>query len=417
MKHVDRPTKAQGWHACVHVAMVEPAGLPADVIAAVDKMAEFKVRNGDAFESMIRQKQRDNPKFAFLFDTSSPAHAYYQYKLSQFQQTLQPAPQPQPHALPNAAAPYYAPQMLPQPIAPNPQMQQHYHAPAPMPTAPMPMQYNMAPQQHPPAARPLSAMTMPVGLLATLLNERVQSGGRPLSAAPLRPNELPPCLPAIVPPLPRVLAAVERYYGGEMPLARAKPPPPPSDRPRRRERRSRSRSRSPRRAPASHSAGLGDNRNDVRGGGGGGLGGCSSAGEYERPLAAAQAEMGVREDGRYECSALLPWLRLMGQVAMACVTALAVVAEVAAAATRAAPPCTRLLLHSAFAINCIQCRRRPRAEARWPRCPAAAQCAHRRLRRVPQAPLKPVQRRRDGQQVENVLEPALNVFGTLCICT
>ena len=46
-------------------------------------MAEFKVRNGEAFESLIKQKQRDNPKFSFLFDTASPAHAYYQYKVSQ----------------------------------------------------------------------------------------------------------------------------------------------------------------------------------------------------------------------------------------------------------------------------------------------------------------------------------------------
>ena len=42
------------------------AELPPDVAAAVDKMAEFKVRNGDAFEKMIREKHSNDPKFAFL---------------------------------------------------------------------------------------------------------------------------------------------------------------------------------------------------------------------------------------------------------------------------------------------------------------------------------------------------------------
>ena len=49
-------------------------------------MAEFKVRNGAAFETLIRERQRDNPNFAFLFDTSSPAHAYYLQKVQLAQQ-------------------------------------------------------------------------------------------------------------------------------------------------------------------------------------------------------------------------------------------------------------------------------------------------------------------------------------------
>ena len=63
------------------------ANLPADVIAAVDKMAEFKFRNGDGFERMIREKHSQDPKFSFLFDTSSPAHAYYQRKLASLYST------------------------------------------------------------------------------------------------------------------------------------------------------------------------------------------------------------------------------------------------------------------------------------------------------------------------------------------
>ena len=38
------------------------------VCAPRAQMAEFKVRNGEAFESMIRDKQCDNPTFSFLFD-------------------------------------------------------------------------------------------------------------------------------------------------------------------------------------------------------------------------------------------------------------------------------------------------------------------------------------------------------------
>ena len=60
------------------------SGLPPDVLQAVDKLAEFKVRKGpegSAFENMVREKERGNPRFAFLHDMSSPAHAYYQFRL------------------------------------------------------------------------------------------------------------------------------------------------------------------------------------------------------------------------------------------------------------------------------------------------------------------------------------------------
>ena len=104
--------------------MSAAANLPPDVVAAVDKsappphaaphvprttqcmlsacwptlvlahaplvcaraVAEFKVRNGAAFETLIRERQRDNPNFAFLFDTSSPAHVYYLQKVQLAQQ-------------------------------------------------------------------------------------------------------------------------------------------------------------------------------------------------------------------------------------------------------------------------------------------------------------------------------------------
>lgn len=33
----------------------------------VDKMAQYKVRNGDSFEAMIKERHKNDPKFAFLF--------------------------------------------------------------------------------------------------------------------------------------------------------------------------------------------------------------------------------------------------------------------------------------------------------------------------------------------------------------
>ena len=45
--------------------MAAATSLSPEVMAAVDKMAEFKVRNGAAFESLIKERQRDNPNFSF----------------------------------------------------------------------------------------------------------------------------------------------------------------------------------------------------------------------------------------------------------------------------------------------------------------------------------------------------------------
>ena len=165
--------------------------LSAEVMAAVDKMAEFKVRNGEAFEKLIREKQRDNPKFAFLFDTSSPAHAYYQQRLQALSQAAVP-PQQQ----------YPQPQMFP-------------HQPPMMPYAQMPPHFAMAgaplPPPPPPPSGSLSAVQLPVGLLATVLRRRDASRSgdakRSLSFTPLRADELPRTLPNIEPPQAPIAAA------------------------------------------------------------------------------------------------------------------------------------------------------------------------------------------------------------------
>lgn len=94
------------------------AALPADVVAAVDKMAEFKAKHGEAFETLIKQKQRDNPKFSFLFDTSSPAHAYYMQKIAHLPQASAPiAPGTMPGMMPVTPTVLPGMQGLPQQMA------------------------------------------------------------------------------------------------------------------------------------------------------------------------------------------------------------------------------------------------------------------------------------------------------------
>ena len=51
----------------------------------IDKLAQFVARNGPEFEQMTKNKQRDNPKFQFLY--GGEYYNYYQYKVSE-EQTL-----------------------------------------------------------------------------------------------------------------------------------------------------------------------------------------------------------------------------------------------------------------------------------------------------------------------------------------
>ncbi|XP_042478674.1 proline-rich protein 36 isoform X2 [Macadamia integrifolia] len=45
----------------------------------IDKLVEYAAKNGPEFESMIREKQQDNPAYSFLF--GAEGHDYYRYKL------------------------------------------------------------------------------------------------------------------------------------------------------------------------------------------------------------------------------------------------------------------------------------------------------------------------------------------------
>ena len=46
----------------------------------IDKLANFVARNGPEFEQMTQQKQKDNPKFQFLF--GGEYNGYYKWKVA-----------------------------------------------------------------------------------------------------------------------------------------------------------------------------------------------------------------------------------------------------------------------------------------------------------------------------------------------
>ena len=46
----------------------------------IDKLANFVARNGRDFENMTKNKQKDNPRFSFLF--GGEHFNYYQFKVT-----------------------------------------------------------------------------------------------------------------------------------------------------------------------------------------------------------------------------------------------------------------------------------------------------------------------------------------------
>ncbi|XP_036376893.1 calcium homeostasis endoplasmic reticulum protein isoform X2 [Megalops cyprinoides] len=72
----------------------------------IDKLAQFVARNGPEFEKMTMEKQKENPKFSFLF--GGEFFNYYKYKLAIEQQQLmckQPGQEPPDGPLPMAMMP------------------------------------------------------------------------------------------------------------------------------------------------------------------------------------------------------------------------------------------------------------------------------------------------------------------------
>ncbi|KAA0196610.1 Calcium homeostasis endoplasmic reticulum protein [Fasciolopsis buskii] len=47
----------------------------------IDKLSDFVARNGQEFESLTKEKQRDNPKFAFL--QGGEFYDYYKFKVEE----------------------------------------------------------------------------------------------------------------------------------------------------------------------------------------------------------------------------------------------------------------------------------------------------------------------------------------------
>lgn len=58
-----------------------PVQAPADndLQKRIDKLVEYAVKNGPQFEALMKDKQKDNPMYAFLF--GAEGHDYYRYKL------------------------------------------------------------------------------------------------------------------------------------------------------------------------------------------------------------------------------------------------------------------------------------------------------------------------------------------------
>ncbi|CAL9010387.1 unnamed protein product [Prunus brigantina] len=76
---------------------------PLDIRNIVDKTAEFVAKNGPEFEQRVLAKNTGNAKFNFLI-SSSPFHAYYQHRLSEFR-GQQPSSQFADSAAPESAPP------------------------------------------------------------------------------------------------------------------------------------------------------------------------------------------------------------------------------------------------------------------------------------------------------------------------
>lgn len=56
---------------------------PTDLRGIIDKMAEYVARNGDEFQEVVKNKKRDDPRFAFL-QTGHIHHDYYLAKKTEF---------------------------------------------------------------------------------------------------------------------------------------------------------------------------------------------------------------------------------------------------------------------------------------------------------------------------------------------
>ncbi|KAJ8662758.1 hypothetical protein O0I10_001722 [Lichtheimia ornata] len=61
------------------ITVVKPSNM--QQVKIIHRMVERVIRNGSAFEAIIMEREKDNPKFKFLFDNRSEEHIYYRWRL------------------------------------------------------------------------------------------------------------------------------------------------------------------------------------------------------------------------------------------------------------------------------------------------------------------------------------------------
>lgn len=91
-------------------AAVAAAALPPDLRKRIEIMAEHIARNGPEFEATVRQKNTNNPQFAFLF--SGEGSEYYQHVLASHRPAAPPEPSAAPPAYSNGTGSSYGAAVL-----------------------------------------------------------------------------------------------------------------------------------------------------------------------------------------------------------------------------------------------------------------------------------------------------------------
>lgn len=80
--HSPRPPDGIFYRKASAILLIKILPLSADpeLRTIIDKLANFVARNGPEFEQMTMEKQRDNPKFFFLF--GGELNVYYKWKVA-----------------------------------------------------------------------------------------------------------------------------------------------------------------------------------------------------------------------------------------------------------------------------------------------------------------------------------------------
>ena len=154
-----------------------------DLRNIIDKLAQFVARNGPEFENMTKNKQKNNPKFSFLF--GGEHYHYYNYKVNAEQAILRQKNPPMPQTGGGGGGP--------------PPQHNFYSQPPPMNRPPGNQNWNLSgsptPSMHnkpPPAFRgPPPTMTNRPPMSRPQTNQKWNASGPP---APIVHNKPPPSL-------------------------------------------------------------------------------------------------------------------------------------------------------------------------------------------------------------------------------